>query len=345
MESAREHFINVENMPEKQPRRSVFLGYAFAVLCLIWVLHSVDFSALISSVSTLNLKLVTLAILLDVFSYAVQGWRWSLLLRSNGKISVFDATKAIYAGLFVNEVLPLKLGEAFRAFLAAKNLQTNILKILPTIIAERFFDAFWLVAGIAAAAFFVSLPANLIEADEILGAVIILMIGIVFLIVRRSKKREKLIKENLITAEKPTTRRNNIGKIFAETGEQIRAVSTQKGSLAAFGLSLVLLFLQAASFWLIIRAYHIEISPAAGLVVFLIVQIGSAIPAAPANVGSFQFFTVLGLTLFGVDKTNAAGFSLVVFLLLTIPLWILGFLALSHSGFSIADVRREMSSH
>ena len=169
MESAREHFINVENMPEKQPRRSVFLGYAFAVLCLIWVLYSVDFSALVSSVSTLNLKLVTLAILLDVFSYAVQGWRWSLLLRSNGKISVFQATKAIYAGLFVNEVLPFKLGEAFRAFLAAKNLQTNVLKILPTIIAERFFDTFWLVVGIAAAAFFVSLPANLIEADEILG--------------------------------------------------------------------------------------------------------------------------------------------------------------------------------
>jgi hypothetical protein len=36
------------------------------------------------------------------------------------------------------------------------------------------------------------------------------------------------------------------------------------------------------------------------------------IPNAPANVGSYQFFSVLGLTLFGVDKTVAAGFSIAV---------------------------------
>jgi hypothetical protein len=33
------------------------------------------------------------------------------------------------------------------------------------------------------------------------------------------------------------------------------------------------------------------------------------IPSAPANVGSFQFFTFLVLGSFGVEKTVAAGFS------------------------------------
>jgi hypothetical protein len=41
----------------------------------------------------------------------------------------------------------------------------------------------------------------------------------------------------------------------------------------------------------------------------LIVRLGTMIPNAPANVGSFQFFTFLALGSFGVEKTVAAGFS------------------------------------
>jgi hypothetical protein len=79
-----------------------------------------------------------------------------------------------------------------------------------------------------------------------------------------------------------------------------------------------------------------------GVAVFVIVNLGTAIPNTPANVGSYQFFTVLGLTLFGVDKTSATGFSLVVFSLLTLPPLVIGFLALSRSGLSLATIREEL---
>jgi hypothetical protein len=59
-------------------------------------------------------------------------------------------------------------------------------------------------------------------------------------------------------------------------------------------------------------------------------------------VGTYQFFTVVGLTLLGVDKTLATGFSVVVFLLLTIPLWAIGFLALSRSGTSLHALQEEI---
>jgi hypothetical protein len=68
------------------------------------------------------------------------------------------------------------------------------------------------------------------------------------------------------------------------------------------------------------RGYRLDLPVSAGIIVFLIVRLGTALPNAPANVGSFQFFTVFGLSLFGVNQTHAAGFSLVVFLILTAPL-------------------------
>jgi hypothetical protein len=43
-----------------------------------------------------------------------------------------------------------------------------------------------------------------------------------------------------------------------------------------------------------------------------------------------------------VDKTLAAGFSLVVFFLLTVPLWVIGSFAVSRSGMTLAGMRGEI---
>ena len=85
--------------------------------------------------------------------------------------------------------------------------------------------------------------------------------------------------------------------------------------------------------------YGLDLSFWAGGAVFFIVSLGTAIPNAPGNVGSYQFFTIVGLTLFGVDKTFAAGFSMVVFVLLTLPLLILGSIAFSRSGLTLTSVQ------
>jgi len=91
-------------------------------------------------------------------------------------------------------------------------------------------------------------------------------------------------------------------------------------------------------------AWGLKLSFWVGAVVYLIVRLGTAVPNAPANVGTYQFFTVVGLTLFGVDKPTATGFSLAVFLVLTIPLWALGLLALRRSGTTLFALRHEINA-
>ena len=92
------------------------------------------------------------------------------------------------------------------------------------------------------------------------------------------------------------------------------------------------------------QAYGLKLSFWHGAAVFLIVHIGTMIPGAPSNVGTYQFFTVVGLSLFGIEKTLATSFSVVVFLILTIPLWGIGLLAFSRLGMSLKKIRMEISS-
>jgi uncharacterized membrane protein YbhN (UPF0104 family) len=111
----------------------------------------------------------------------------------------------------------------------------------------------------------------------------------------------------------------------------------------AAAISFVVLGFQSLAFCLMMPAYGLNLPLWVGVVVFFIVHLGTAVPNAPANVGSYQFFAALGLTLFGVDKATAAGFSIVAFLALTIPLWIIGSLALTACGMNLKRVRLEIS--
>jgi glycosyltransferase 2 family protein len=77
-------------------------------------------------------------------------------------------------------------------------------------------------------------------------------------------------------------------------------------------------------------------------VVLLIINLGVSLPNAPANIGSYQFFCVLGLSIFDIEKTRATGFSIFAFLALTIPLAFLGFLALLRSGMSFGTMRQKV---
>ena len=106
-----------------------------------------------------------------------------------------------------------------------------------------------------------------------------------------------------------------------------------------FIVSAFIFIFQIVAFWLVMKGYSLNVSFWIGAVVLLIVHLGTSIPNAPSNLGSYQFFTALGLTLFGIDKTTAAGFSIVVFVVLTIPLWAIGILAVGRSGMTLYEIR------
>jgi len=183
----------------------------------------------------------------------------------------------------------------------------------------------------------VPLPKNLLEAGDILGATVLLgTIRFAFFLMRARKAATEPAAESGVGWKPLRILKTLLGHI--EDG--LRQIGLTSSFWAAFGLSLVFLLGQILAFWLIMLACGLWLSFWVGAVVLLVVHLGTAVPNAPANVGTYQFFTVLGLSLFGVDKTTATGFSFVVFFLLTVPLWVLGLLALSRSGTPLSSIRR-----
>ncbi|MGH8276266.1 MAG: hypothetical protein ACRETH_06185, partial [Steroidobacteraceae bacterium] len=93
-------------------------------------------------------------------------------------------------------------------------------------------------------------------------------------------------------------------------------------------------------------SYHLDLPFLDAVVVLLVINLGVSLPNAPANVGSYQFFCVLGLRVFQeqfqLDNTQVAGFSVFAFVMLTVPCLIVGLIATLQSGISIFRLREEI---
>jgi glycosyltransferase 2 family protein len=315
------------------------IGILLAVAGLAWVLHDVQFGRMVAPMRGIRWGWVGLAIVFDVLSYVCQGARWRYLLRPVGSVSLVQSTQAIYAGLFTNEVVPLRVGELVRAYLVSRWTGAKMLAVVPSIAVERLFDGVWLALAIGVTAIYVPLPRDLLVGGDVLGALVIAGTAWFLYLAYRHRKDG--------AAEPSTSRHGFLPLRFLATAAShvahgVGRIGLSPSFYASLFVSPGVLVFQGIAFWLVMVAYGFPHSLWVGLAVFLIVHLGTALPNAPSNIGTYQFFCVVGLRLFGVEKSIATGFSFVVFFLLTIPLWVLGLVAIARSGMSLPTIRAEI---
>jgi uncharacterized membrane protein YbhN (UPF0104 family) len=254
-------------------------GALIAIACLVWLLHDVSPAAIAQGFRGLQWPWVAAAIGAQLVSYTLQGARWRLLLRRLAPISWARTTEAIYAGLFVNEIMPARPGELLRAYLVSRETHARLRDVLGTIVVERLCDGLWVSIGVLLTLANTPLPRRWIDAGTIFAVAI---------------------------------------------GAGVIAVAVWRGA--------------DVGFWCAMRGYGIHRGLLAALGTVAIIQLGTAIPNAPANVGTYQLACVAGLELFGIDKATATGFSIVVFVLITAPVWLIGGLALARSGLFLKGI-------
>jgi uncharacterized protein (TIRG00374 family) len=315
------------------------LGLVIAAACLVWVFRDVQGRRLIAQARSIRWEWVAVAITLDLLSYVCQGMRWRFLLKPAGGISLMRATQAIYAGLFTNEIVPLRAGELVRAYLVSRRRSIAFMDVLPSIAVERFFDGIWLAVGIGLTAIFVRLPNNLIRAADVLGVAVLLAAALLVAIVIRKKRAPESPPSAPERLWKPL---RIIGALLDRLARGIGEIGTSRYFYYSLFSSPLIFICQILAFWCVMEACGLGLAPWTGAAVFMILYFGTAIPNAPSNIGTYQFFTVLGLSLFGVDKTTAAGFSVAVFVILTVPLWVLGIAAIAGTGMRLGDIRNEI---
>ena len=320
----------------------VVVGYGLAIACLAWVLHNTQWGAFARSVVAIRWPLAALAVVLELLGFVGQGYRWRLLLTPLGPVSLLRTTQAVYCGIGMNYLVPMGFGEVTRGYFMSEWISRSFVSVLPSIALERLFDAVWLAVGIGVTAIAVKLPRNLNRAADLFGGVVLALVGLILLLSARKRRAGEAGRPGYAPKGKLG---RSLSSVLERLGDGFRSIGFTRGLFGAFLISLLMFVLQATSLWLLMAAYGLRASFAVGAAVYFITLFGTAVPVAPAGLGTFQFFCVVGLALFNIDKTVAAGFSIVAYVILNIPLLAVCLFALSRCGMSLAAIKDKIKAY
>jgi len=326
-------FQDINPPPSRIPR---LLGYGLAVVCLVWVLHDFHIVKAMHELAGVNWKWVALGAAFDVLSYGVQALRWKLLLTPLGKVRIGRAVRAVYAGLFANAIFPLRPGEFLRSYVLADSEAISLGRVLGSVGVERLVDLVIATASLAVVSLVVDLPRRWVRLAETLAIGALALLSIVVLLILYLE-----MKFGSHPAPEVVTRRFR-GRFMGALAA-LHAMGTAPSFYSAVLTSFLMPACQVLGLWAMMESYHLRLSFLAAVVVLLVINLGVSLPNAPANVGSYQFFCVLGLSVFQVEKTTAAGFSFFAFLGLTLPIVLLGFVALLRSGMTVHSMREQVA--
>ncbi len=310
------------------------LVYALSIACLLWVYHDFDWKSELPRLRNIHWAWIAVAVASDVFVYVCQAWRWNILLEPVLMVPLGRSVRAVYIGLFANEVLPFRSGELIRCYLQSIWSRLPFPLVLSSALIERLIDGVWLIAGFAVVALTVNVPAQ-VEAAAWGLATLVGILGalVLFAVLNRRFARH-------------VTTRHRWSGVLRTVVEGLHAMGRSKSFPRAVAASFVYLFLQILPIHAMLEGYGLDLPWTSAAVVLIVLRLGTVVPALPGNVGVFHFFSFIALTrLLGVEAQAAKGVSAVMFVVITVPLLIGGSVALMLTGLNIQHILHRAREH
>lgn len=293
-----------------------------------WVLRGSELSELGAELRGLQWGWVALAVAADILVFVLHGCRWSVLLKPVEWISPYKSIRAVYVGLFANEVLPFRTGEVIRCYLQARWSSMPFSVALASAVTERVMDGLWLIVGLVIVMKRVHhLPKSIVEGGNVLGVVVLVLAALLVAVMLEKNWAHRRLSE-----------RGWQGRVRVLI-DDLNLIGLSRYLGYAMLASLPYLLMQIVPIWATMKAYDLEdtrLGIAAATMVIL--RMSSVVPQAPGNIGLFHAAAAMSLQMFGYDPAFAKRFSLVLWAVVTLPLLIGGSIALVLTGSRLGEL-------
>jgi hypothetical protein len=245
--------------------------------------------------------------------HLVKTVRWGLLLRPLGRVSFRRLNSASAIGFMLMVLLPLRLGELARPLLVSQPSPGDETRLsrsgaLASCVVERVVDS--LAMGVLGIVSLRLLATTGQAADFARHAATLVTIGFTALcmaLIAAFFLREgtvALIRRALAPLSRPFAER--VAKVVDGFVRGLHFGSPLTG-LAFLALTVAYWSLHVWGFWMVATAFDLEITGLMACTVLACQVVGIMIPAGPGMVGTSQFFTQLGLSIFIPGALTVAG--------------------------------------
>jgi hypothetical protein len=306
-----------------------WIGLPISAAAILILANSVDLSAAAGALATADLVPLAGATVLIGVQIALVTARWRLILprTAAGRRPRYSGTaRALLVGYLGNFVLPARLGEAVRAYLVARLENLPLTGSFASVILERVVDT----ASIALIALVVALalgaPSWVMQVSGVVAAAAVLA----FVVIAFGFFG---VLSGWLLRLAPSGWRNRMVALSATLDDFSRGLSVGgrwRTILLVMAISLASWGFESAVYLLVGRSLGITLTPPEALLIAAITVLATAIPAAPAYLGTFEL----------AATTLAMALGVLVHLTTVIPLAIGGLVALSTIGLGLVPLAR-----
>jgi len=293
-------------------------SFAFALLILAFAASKVNWPTTWKVLKHANLGLFVLAFVAYYSSFPIRTHRWRRLMHNSNhgalrdKIDhypTWDLTQILYLSWFANVIIPAKLGDVYRAFLARRWIGVSLSRTVGNVLAERILDLIVLFPLLVAAAF-LTFQSKLFSARDVLvseallGALILAVIAGVALTVMWRAGESVL---------RVLPRRFHDVYLHFRHGA-VTSFGNEAPSL--FGQTVVVWLLEGARLTCILAALNLlspgRIGPAAAVFLALGSSVLTTLPLTPGGLGVVESFIPTVLVILGVTGGFSTGAAVAV---------------------------------
>ena len=306
------------------------MGIAVSALLGWLAIRGLDWGVVLESFAGVSITMLSLAIIVFLFANYLRAARWRVLF-IDGTVSTNRLFVVQNIGIGLNNVVPIRVAsEAVQLAILTLRDRVRPSVALATLGMERVLD-------LVVSAAILGLALLLIPEMErftlyIWGAIGFAVVSVV--IVRLLSWGSTGIKWVLRLP------------FLADFMSAVRDLEEERARLAAStAMTLVYWLLVGVTAWIIADAIHLSITPVVATVVIMgTIYFVTAVPAAPAAIGTFEFAVVYVLELFGVTRESGFGFAVITHAVFFLPPTIMAAVFLPREGlFSIGRLRSALA--
>ena len=312
----------------RSPVVRLITGLAISVVFLAITVSRVDLGETARALSNAAPGGILLAIALVLVELTIRAERWRILLNPSAAVPLRSAFAYLTIGYFANAVLPARLGDPARAYLAGRSFGISSLATLGTIVVERVSDALTillvvLLAGIAVApGSQLSGSAAVLTALAVVGAVGAVVVGFVVL-------RSGILDRGL---------GRRVWAVVARVGEGAAVLRRPRGVALILGLTILPFGVAVCTFGAVSGALGLPLDPVQWAFVLGVLALSTAIPAAPGSLGTYEFAGVTALGILGIGSSQALAATVLIHVIAALPPALLGLVATLILHVRIADI-------
>lgn len=300
------------------------------VFIFVWVYRGFDFSKVGEVLSHgMNYGWMFLSLVFGTFSHVFRGWRWKMTLAPLGAYpKTSDCVNAVFVSYAANLVIP-RIGEVSRCGILSKYDGISFSKSLGTVVTERLIDTLCvgIITGVTLIlqmgifdTFFKETGTSWKEISQLLNSahfyiIIICVIGVLILLY--------FLMKTLSFFEK-------VKGIVLNIWEGILSLKHVKNIPLFIFYTISIWTCYFLQFYVSFFCFDFtdDLGVLAGLVMFTVGSIAVVVPT-PNGAGPWHFAVISMMMLYGVSKTDAGIFALIVHGIQTFLIVLLGIYGLA----------------